>query len=176
MVQQVPRFNLSNLWAVTSLINSRTLGPINTGEATSEGYEVAASVDFTPYLELSANHTQTNSRRDRTGASLPGQASEETFARLRIGPENAWKLVGEVQRTGKILATEGGNRFLPTRTVWNTSAALNVAEIPRLGISNLASELWLFVRVNNVGDEAVRDALSFPQPGRHMSAGVDVVW
>jgi hypothetical protein len=38
------------------------------------------------------------------------------------------------------------------------------------------SELWLSARLDNIGDEAVRDAVAFPQPGRHASAGLEVRW
>jgi hypothetical protein len=37
-------------------------------------------------------------------------------------------------------------------------------------------ELWIFVAGNNLSDEAMRDFLGFPQPGRHFSSGLEVRW
>jgi len=178
------RLRLSGAWfrreiddsIVWILINPRTLAPINTGSATTEGFELAGSVDLTRYLRLSANHTRTDSERDATGKRLPGQAEEETHVRLRIGPEAHWKLVGEMEHVGEILVNEGGGRRLPARTVWNVSASLNLASLPFLQLDRWASEIWLFAELDNLSDEAVRDAISFPQPGRNASAGVEVIW
>ena len=107
---------------------------------------------------------------------LPGQPERETFARLQIGPDQAWKLVGEVQHTGDILVSEGGGRHLPARTVWNASASLNLAATRWPGVPEPITHLWLFAEINNIGDIAVRDALTFPQPGRNASAGFEVNW
>ncbi len=178
------RLRLSGAWfrreidesIVWVLINPRTLAPINTGSATTEGFELAGTVDLTRYLRLSANHTRTESERDATGKRLPGQAEEETHVRLRIGPEEHWKLVGEMEHVGEILVNEGGGRRLPSRTVWNVSASLNLASLSSLGLDRWASEIWLFAELDNLSDEAVRDAISFPQPGRNASAGVEVIW
>lgn len=158
------------------LINSTTLAPVNVGEATIQGFEVSASIDLGRYLRLSANHTQIDSERASSGKRLPGQPEEETFARLRIGREEAWKIVGEVHRVGEQLVSEGGSRILPARTVWNASASLNWVEIPWAPSPDWARAIWLYVEVDNFTDEAVRDSLSFPQPGRQASAGLEVSW
>jgi len=178
------RVRLSGAWfrreiddsIVWVLVNPRTLAPVNTGSATTEGFELAGSVDLTRYLRLSANHTRTDSERDATGKRLPGQAEDETHVRLRIGPEAHWKLVGEMEHVGEILVNEGGGRRLPARTVWNVSASLNLASLSFLQLDRWASEIWLFAEIDNLSDEAVRDAISFPQPGRNASAGVEVIW
>lgn len=158
------------------LINPRTVAPVNTGKATTDGYELAASVRLTRFLQLRANYTRLDSRRDRNGKQLPGQPEEEIFGRLQLGPEESWKLVGEVQRVGEILVSEGGSRRLPARTVWNASAALNLASIARLELAGWVSEFWVYAAIDNITDEAVRDSISFPQPGRHASAGFEAVW
>lgn len=178
------RLRLSGAWfrreiddsIVWVRINPLTIAPVNTGAATTEGFELAGSVDLTSYLRLSANHTRTDSERDGTGKPLPGQAEEETHVRLRLGPEKRWKLVGEMDRIGTIPVDLGGGRRLPARTVWNVSAAWNLATLSRLALDRWASEVWIFAELDNIGDEAVRDAVSFPQPGRHGSAGIEVVW
>lgn len=158
------------------LVNPRTIAPINTGSATVQGFELVASIDWTRFLRLSANHTRTDSDRDATGERLPGQARDETFVRLRVGPEDEWKLVAELERVGEILVNEGGSRRLPARTVWNLSASLDLARIDRLPFGRVAKELWLFARIDNLTDQAVRDSISFPQPGRNASAGVELVF
>jgi vitamin B12 transporter len=158
------------------LINPRTIQPVNTGEATADGYELAASVRLTRFVRASANHTWIDSRREENGARLPGQPKHETFARLQLGPEEVWKLVGELQYVGEILVNAGGSRRLPERTVWNASAALNLVEVPGVPLERWITELWIFGAVDNIGDRAVRDAVSFPQPGRSATFGIEGHW
>ena len=155
------------------LINAETVEPNNTGKATSDGYEISASVDWTRYARLIANYTETDSRRDLNGSRLPGQANREAFVKLRIGPEDHWKLIAEFQHVGEILVGESDRRFLPERDVWNAGASLNLAEVSVLGLDRWVDDLWIFVRGDNLGDVAVRDVLSFPQPGRRLSSGFE---
>jgi len=156
------------------LINPRTVAPINTGAATAEGFELAASLQATRFVHLSASHTRVDSRRDRNGARLPGEPREQTFGRLQLGPEETWKLVGEVQHVGEIVAM--GSRRITPRTVWNARAALDLAAIRRLPFEAWFSELWISGAVENIGDRAVRDAISFPQPGRRATVGIEARW
>jgi iron complex outermembrane receptor protein len=161
---------------VWMLINQSSIAPRNTGPATSEGVELSLAFKLTDYLHFSIHHTELDSTRDATGLRLPGQPERESFGRVQIGPPEAWKLVGEAQHTGDILVSEGGGTRLPSRTVWNASASLNLASIPGFGLGPHLSALWLFFEINNIGDVAVRDSLAFPQPGRHASAGFEVSW
>jgi outer membrane cobalamin receptor len=163
----------SILWV---LVNANTIAPINTGSATTDGFELSAAFNLSRFLRLSANHTETRSRRDLTGKRLSGQASHETSARIRLGQEEKWKLIGEMQRVGVIFVDEGGGRRLPARTVWNASAAVNLVELPWLPLTGVATNLWLFVEIENITDQAVRDVRSFPQPGRHLTGGLEIVW
>jgi outer membrane cobalamin receptor len=158
------------------LVNPQTIAPINTGSATTDGYELALSLNVTRYVALSANHTHIDSRRDSTGIALPSQADEEAFARVQLGLPEQWKLIGEMQYVGEILVNEGGSRTLPSRTVWNASASINLAALRWLPVRKWARELWLSAQLRNVGDTAVRDTISFPQPGRNWSAGLEVIW
>ena len=158
------------------LVGPNTILPVNTGDATSDGVELAGSLRLTRFVALSAQHTHVDSERDANRRRLPGQPEHETFARLQLGPDPVWKLVGEFSRVGEILVSEGGSRRLPSRTVWNASAALNVAEWPDLGLGRIVSELWLSARIDNIGDTAVRDAVAFPQPGRNASAAIEMRW
>ncbi len=157
------------------LISPRTLAPINTGPAQTNGFELGFSVDWTRYVRFSLNHTFIDSERRDTGERLPGQAKNDTFVRLRVGPEQAWKLVGELHRIDEIPVSEGGSRRLPERLVANFSAAVNLAAQRFVPIARPRA-LWLFVDLDNLSDEAVRDTLSFPQPGRNLTAGLDFRW
>lgn len=163
----------SIVWVRISL---QTIAPVNTGSATTRGVELSTAFDLGRWLGVSANYTWTDSERDDNGARLAGQAEHETFVRLRVGPESVWKLVGEMERLSEILVDEGGSLRLPDRTVWNASASLNLASVPFLPIARIADELWVFAAMDNIGDVAVRDSVSFPQPGRSASAGLEVRW
>jgi len=163
----------SIVWLV---VGPDTIRPVNTGNATADGYELAGSLRLTRFLALSAQHTYVDSTRDATRRRLPGQPEHETFVRLQLGPDPVWKVVGELSHVGEMLVSEGGSRRLPERSVWNLSAALNLAEWPDRGLGRIASELWLSARVNNIGDTAVRDSVTFPQPGRNASAAIEVRW
>ena len=167
------RIDNSIVWVV---INPSTVAPLNTGRATVQGYELLASLELFDLLRLSANHTGVDARYDRSGARLPGRAESETNARLEVGNRDVWKLVGEMHRTGDIYASEAGGRIIPARTVWSGSASLNLARLPRIGLDALLSRLWLTFRVNNIGDVAQRDAMSFPQPGRALALGLEGAW
>jgi len=158
------------------LVNSNTVAPINTGSATSKGYELSASFDLSRFLQLSVNHTQSRSRRDLTKKRLSGQSSHETSARIRLGSDDAWKLVGELQSVGVIYVDEGGGRRLPARSLWNASAAINLTKMRWLHLEAIATDLWLFAEIENIADKAVRDVRSFPQPGRHLTGGLEIVW
>jgi vitamin B12 transporter len=158
------------------LVSPNTLRPENLGSATVDGLEVSGALRLTRFLRFSIQYSRTDSHRDATGEDLPGTPDQEAFGRLQLGPPQVWKLVGEGQYVGDILVNEGGTRTIRARTVWNASAALNLVAWPGLGLGRLASELWIYGRVDNIGDVAVRDSLAFPQPGRHASAGFEVRW
>ena len=161
---------------IFDLINAQTIQPTNTGKATTDGYELAAALDFTRFVHLLFNYTEIDSRLDKNGSRLPGQARHEAFAKLRVGPKDFWKIVVEVHYVGEILVDLADTRRLPDRRLWNASAALDLAQLPGLGLDRWVRELWIFAEANNLSDEAVRDTLSFPQPGRRFSSGVEVRW
>jgi len=157
------------------LVSPRTIAPVNTGSATATGFEVGISVDWTEFLRVSVNHTYIDSERSNTGEKLPGQAPHDTFARIRVGPEAAWKLVAEIHQVDEIPVSEGGSRTLPSRLIANLSASINLAKQRWIPMPR-PRELWIFFDLDNVSDEAVRDSISFPQPGRNATAGLDLRW
>lgn len=157
-------------------VNNITIASINTGDATAQGVELSLALRLTDYLRVALNHTELDSERDATGKSLPGQPERESFARVQLGPPQRWKLIGEWQRTDDLLVNEGGGRYLPSRTVWNASAAYDVASLSWLPLDGWLSDFWIFVEGNNLSDEAVRDTLAFPQPGRNLGVGFEATW
>jgi outer membrane cobalamin receptor len=157
-------------------ISPFTVAPQNTGPARVRGYELALRFGVTRYLRLSANHTGLDSESLTTGRPLVGRADNETNFRVEVGPAQVWKLVAELQRTGEIPVSASGQRRLPARSVWNTSASLNLAQLPGLRLDRWTNDLWLFATLTNVGDVAVRDVLSFPRPGRSGYLGMEMQW
>lgn len=157
-------------------INPTTIAPVNTGDATAQGVELALAFRVTEWLRVTVNHSELDSERDATGQRLPGQPERESFARVQLGPPEQWKLVGEWQRTGDLLVSEGGGRYLPARTLWNARIAYDLASPSWLPVSRWFPELWVYVEGNNLSDEAVRDTLAFPQPGRNLAAGFEASW
>ncbi|HEX5067831.1 MAG TPA: TonB-dependent receptor [Myxococcota bacterium] len=157
-------------------INATTIAPVNTGEATMQGVELALSFRVTDYVRVSLNHTELDSERDATSEDLPGVPKRESFARVQLGPPDLVKLVGEWQRTDDLLVAEGGGRSLPDRSVWNASLSLNLAGLRWLRLERWSNALWVYVEGNNLSDEAVRDTLAFPQPGRNLAAGFEAIW
>jgi outer membrane receptor protein involved in Fe transport len=163
----------SIVWVPISL---RTVAPVNTGPAEVRGYELALSLNVTRFLRIFVNHIGLESESVRTGLPLVGRAESETNLRIELGERRVWKLVGELQHTGRIPASPSGSRWLPARSVWNASASVNLAGVDALGLHRWLGELWLYAALNNIGDVAVRDLLFFPQPGRNGHLGFQVQW
>ena len=141
-----------------------------------QGVELALSFRVTDYVRVTLNHTELDSERNATNEDLPGVPKRESFARVQLGPPDLVKLVGEWQRTDDLLVAEGGGRSLPDRSVWNASLSLNLAGLRWLRLERWSNALWVYVEGNNLSDEAVRDTLAFPQPGRNLAAGFEAIW
>ncbi len=75
--------------------------------------------------------------------------------------------------TGEMSLNEGGTIRTAARTIWDASAALDLASLRPLRIGTWFSRLWLTFKVSNIGDISVRDARFFPQPGRSLLFGVE---
>lgn len=163
----------SILWVPVS---PRTIEPYNTGRAQVKGYELSLSFAWTRFFSVIANHTGQEATLESTGRPLPGRAQSESLVRVRIGEKGRWKLIGEMNRTGRIPVSPSGAILLPERIVWSASAALNFAEILPIGWRPPVEALWLYATLNNISDVAVRDALFFPQPGRNGYLGAQITW
>lgn len=157
-------------------VSPRTIEPNNTGPARVRGYELSLELSVTRFVQLVANHTGLETESLTTGLPLPGRADNETLVRLRIGEKGRWKLVGEMQRTGEIPVSPSGAIRLPSRVLWSTSAAVNLAGFEVFRLPASLRELWLYATLTNLSDVAVRDALFFPQPGRSGFLGAEIEW
>jgi outer membrane cobalamin receptor len=146
----------------------------NTGPAHIVGMELAGGFGLLGWLHFSGNWTHLDSEIESTGASLPGRADDEWLLRLVLGPESGlFKLVGERRQTGDIPTDFGGTARVRGRTVWDASAALDLAQLPWLGRFIPGSSLLLSVTGRNLGDVSVRDAAFFPQPGRTLAFRIE---
>ena len=45
-----------------------------------------------------------------------------------------------------------------------------------MGLDLGTRRLWLHAALENIADVAIRDSLSFPQPGRSLRFGVEAEW
>lgn len=151
--------------------------PENTDDARVEGVELALSFDIASALHVHANHTELRAEVEPDGVRLPGRAERETSVRLEWRSHEAWKLNGEFQHTGSITVSDGGAYVLPSREVFNASAAVDLAAVLRaLHLDPELQHIWLNAAVDNIGDVAVRDSQSFPQPGRTLRVGMEATW
>jgi outer membrane receptor protein involved in Fe transport len=158
-------------------VNQFKVRPENTGRSISEGVEISSSVELGPYLGLSINHTELRAKTRKGGFRLPGRADRETHLRLELGRAKVFKAVAEMQRTGSISLSDGGTYVLPSRISWNASLAFDLSRLrQRLGGDRERLRLWVHAAIDNISNIAMRDSLSFPQPGRSLRMGLEAQW
>jgi iron complex outermembrane receptor protein len=159
------------------LVSPSLVEPRNTGEATIEGFEVAARVRLFEWIGFSAQYTHLDASLDRDGTPLPGRADDEAHFRVELGPPSrAVRLVGEAQLTSEIPVSESGNTVLPDRTVYDASLIVDLVGLGLLPESSPLDSLLVTLEGRNLGDRSVRDALFFPQPGRTLALRVETKW
>src|SRR5690606_3050823 len=86
------------------------------------------------------------------------------------------RLVVERQRVSEIPVTPTGNTILPDRTVWDLALWVDLARVAGLRGRLPAETLRPGFEVANLGDELVRDAQFFPQPGRSWLVRLEGTW
>lgn len=150
--------------------------PVNLTSTRHRGIELSLRLDVTRWIGLTANHTELDAELEATGRGVPGRAERESSVRLRVGPAQTWKLIGEWQYVGEIPVSQGGSVLLPARHVGNLTGSLNLAAWRATRLDRVSEAFWIFAAVDNVGDVAVRDALFSPQPGRSVTLGMEVAW
>jgi len=148
-------------------VSPNVVAATNVSEALARGIELAGRLEFLKWIRFSGNWTHLDTEILRTGNPLPGRPEDEYALRLEIGPSSrVFKLVGERRDTSDIPANEGGGRTISGRTVYDASLSVDLTRLPRLGEHIPLAMLMLSVSGTNLGDVSVRDAQSFPQPGR----------
>ena len=175
-------------------ISPDTVAPTNTNDASVEGFELSASFGLFGWLALSANWTHQDGELDSAqlaedpgglfppigsfpGTAIPGQADDEYQLRVRLGPESGlFKIVAARRYTSKIHLNFSNSATLSSRTLYDLSAALDLAQLWRVESSWLPGKLVASVAVANLTDESVRDSLGFPQPGRFLQFGLEGSW
>ena len=174
-------------------ISNETIAPTNTNDATVKGVELAGSFGLLGWVEFSANWTWQDSELDRAqlpdapgfvppitqepGKSLPGRAENEVHLRLRVGPESGlFKIVVEHSYTSKINTRFNDSFTLSSRTTYDLSGAVDLAQIWRLDSKWFPDRLVASIAVTNLTDRSVRDSVGFPQPGRTLHFGLEGRW
>lgn len=151
--------------------------PENSGRSRTEGLEISTSLGIGPYVTVSASHTEMRARTRPAGVRLPGRAERETHVRVELGRSGYGKIVSELQRTGSITLSRSGNYILQSRVTVNASWSLELGKLAEsLGYDFKLRRLWVHFAIDNIQDIAVRDSLSFPQPGRSLRLGVEAQW
>ncbi len=69
-----------------------------------------------------------------------------------------------------------GNNEVSARTVYDASLVLDVTHWPLLADLPHTRQLLLSFVARNFTDQSVRDARSFPQPGRSLTFGFEGRW
>jgi len=159
------------------LVSPSLIEPRNTGDATIEGVEVAASLRALDWIGFTAAYTHLDATLDDTDAPLPGRADDEAHFRLEIGPPSrAVRVVGVAQLTSDIPVSDSGNTVLPDRTVYDAMLIVDLARLGFLPSLEPLTSLVVTLEGRNLGDVAVRDAQFFPQPGRTLALRVETTW
>lgn len=158
----------------------------NTGPARIRGVELAGELGVLGWVDLSANWTHLDTDLDRPpldllleqgGGALPGRAEDEVTLRVQLGPPSQlFKLVGEMQYTSEIPVSFSGLSTVSARTVWNASAAVDLAQLSPFAWRVQPKALLLSLSGKNLGDASVRDARGFPQPGRTLALRLEASW
>lgn len=159
------------------LINPFTVAPVNTGPATVDGFELAASASLLGWVSLQGSYTRVDARFDANDVPLPGRARDEVSARLQVGPPSQLvKLFLELQHTGRIPVSETGNTVINARTTYDGGIVVDLVQAPGLGRRLPVRQLLASFVATNFTDVSVRDALFFPQPGRMLFVRLETVF
>jgi iron complex outermembrane receptor protein len=159
-----------------TLISTSVVAPVNIGRSSIRGYELTLRWRPHPWLRLIAARTVTDARRDVNDKNVVGIAVSQIDGRLELGPQERFKLVGEVHYTGRIPQNQGGTADLASRVAFDASASVDLARIEALGLGRFTKSLWLSFRGRNLGNVAMRDTLYRPRPGRNFSLALEGVF
>jgi len=169
-------------------VSPNTVAATNTNDASVVGVELSGSLDLWGWLQVSASYTRQDSDNEgsaldviiATGGSsrpLPGRPDEEWSLRESLGPPSgAWKLACDQHYTSSIPLNASGKSTISSRTTIDTSLVLDLVQLSPWKIPWSPKSALFSVAATNVTDEAVRDALGFPQPGRSLMFRGELRW
>lgn len=149
-------------------VSPNVIKATNVPDARVRGLELSGRAKL-GWLSLAGSYTRLESELRPSGNPLPGRPENEADLRVELAdPDGRFALVGTLLYTDEIPLNQSGRLFLSGRTTFDASL--------RLGLHALCSwpgrwglrELALSFIGTNLGDRSLRDALSFPQPGRSL--------
>lgn len=161
---------------VFQLVSPTKRSFVNSGPSETHGYELMLRWRPHPWVRISASRTVTRSRLDRTGEPLAGVAASQTDGRIELGPRERFKLVAEVHYIGRIPLDSGGFASIPSRTLFDASAGIDLTTLPVPYLDRLGDSLWLSVRGRNLSNESQYDSGNFPRPGRNFVVALESVF
>jgi len=162
---------------VFQVVSPSVVQATNSGDARIWGLEVAGSLRLTGWISLSGNYTYLDTEVKSTGNPLPGRPRSEYGLRAEVGPPTrAFRVAFDVLHTGDIPVSASGNNVVSARTVYDASLVLDVTRWPLLADLPHTRQLLLSFVARNFTDQSVRDARSFPQPGRSLTFGFEGRW
>jgi len=150
-------------------VSPNVIKATNIPDVRSRGLELSGSARW-GWLAVSGSYTRLDTEIRRNGNPLPGRPEHEADLRVALADAaDRFKLVGTLLHTGEIPVNASGRTFLSGRTTFDASLRLGLHALShwpeRLGLRELA----FAVTATNLTDRAVRDALSFPRPGRSLT-------
>ncbi len=135
-------------------VSAFRIEPLNTGEATSEGFEVELQFRPADWFSISGSYTETDARLEETGIRLPGRPEDQATVRAKVEMGET-ELFCKGLYLGRTNLNMFGSKWLDERMSWD------------FGVSKRFSEkVMLTAEVKNAFDEDMRDFLDMPLPGR----------
>jgi iron complex outermembrane receptor protein len=149
-------------------VSPNVIKATNVPDVRSRGLELSAGADY-GWLRVSGSYTHLDAELERNGNPLPGRPENEADLRVALAdPEGRFKLAGTLLYTDEIPVNASGRSFLSARTTFDASLRLGLHALCHWPARWGLRELAFSVTATNLTDRAVRDALSFPQPGRSL--------
>ena len=164
---------------VFQLVSPSVVQATNTSDARVRGVEIAGRIGVMGWLDVSANYTRLDTEVEATGNPLPGRPEHEADLRVKVGsPRRELEVALEVHHTSAIPVSSSGNNTVSGRTTLDGLFAIDLMWFFGHPLARLlpSAGVRFTVTGRNLTDQSVRDARSFPQPGRTLSFGLQAAW
>ena len=165
---------------ISESIVFQTLGRVtiatNTGDALAQGVELDWRFGMFGWVGVSGNATFLETEIGG-GPPLPGRPGTEVSLRFEAGSgEHRVKLVYEAHYVGEFTIDTVGATTIASQLVYDASATLNLHRFTSVAARIPFERLSVFAKGRNLTDQAVRDSVGYPQPGRAFEFGVEAVF